>query len=108
MDISAYLSGGVKIKVLEAMARGKVVIGTLKAFEGIPVAHAVNAIIIDELDSLGSLSELLSRIEGCPSQLLQMGINSQKLIRDHFSHDSRLPEFVRLLRCGSPFTSPPL
>lgn len=53
---------GASVKTLEAMAYGKVVVGTSVAFRGYPVANRVHCIVLDDLDSypteiLGLLSD---------------------------------------------------
>jgi glycosyltransferase involved in cell wall biosynthesis len=42
---------GVSVKVLEAMAYGKVVIGTSVAFRGYSVVPGVHCVVVDDLDS---------------------------------------------------------
>lgn len=99
------IGSGIKVKVLEAMARGKVVIGTRKAFEGIPVIHGVNALILENLNSPARLSDTILSIEQNPIELEKMEKHALQLVQRHFALESRLGTLVERIKKGSPFAN---
>ena len=107
--IAPLLKGsGVKIKVLEAMARGKVVIGTSKAFEGIPVTHGINALILENFETPSMLAKTIQSIEKTPGKLEQMQKRSSELIQKHYSLESRINPLMERIKRGPPFEGPSL
>jgi len=98
---------GIKIKVLEAMARGKVVIGSSKAFEGIPITHGINALVLENLKSPATLAKTILSIEKNPRKFRQMERKALTLISEHFSFEARLEPLAERIINGTPFLSLP-
>lgn len=67
---------GTSVKVIEAMACGKVIVGTTVAFRGLPVRPGVEALVSDDLDSYPQLIQaLLSE----PDRREKMGRSARQL-----------------------------
>ena len=99
------IGSGIKVKVLEAMSRGKVVVGTSKAFEGIPVTHGVDALILEKIKSPVMLSNTILSIEQSPQKLKQMERKAVQLIQEHYSLESRVDPLIERIKRGPPFAS---
>lgn len=81
MLVPLFTGSGMRIKVIEAMALGRVVIGTNKAFEGITVTHKENAIIAN------TAQEFIKYINYCkehPANAQLIANNAQTFIKKHF------------------------
>ncbi|KAB2814276.1 glycosyltransferase [Phaeocystidibacter luteus] len=76
------LSGsGMRIKVLEAMAYGKAIIGTTIAVEGIPIESGVHGIIADQPREFAKAIDKLI----VDSELrLELGKNARKLVQEKY------------------------
>ncbi len=79
--VPLFSGSGIRVKILESMAMGKIVLSTEKGFEGIPIEDSVNGFlfeteneIIEALDKCKNDKELKSRIEH----------NAQSLVSDTF------------------------
>ncbi|MDR1006477.1 MAG: glycosyltransferase family 4 protein [Bacteroidales bacterium] len=94
--IVPLLSGsGVRIKIIEAMAMGKVVIATGIAAEGIPYTDNVNIIIADTAEEFASaVRKCLSDIEFCRS----VGQEAKKLFSQTYNEDTIARELVALYK----------
>lgn len=74
--ISPMLSGtGSSLKIIEAMAYGKAILGTNIAFRGYPVESKMNCIIEDKIDNY---SEIISQLLLNKEKLKKIGENSRK------------------------------
>jgi glycosyltransferase involved in cell wall biosynthesis len=83
--ISPMLSGtGASLKVIEAMAYGKVIVGTKIAFRGYPVESEVNCLVWDEItDYPQVINQLLLQ----PEQVKMMGKKAQEFAQSYdFRH----------------------
>lgn len=81
--IVPLLSGsGMRVKILEGMALGRVVLTTRLGLEGIPAEHLKEVIIADTLEEfLVALEYLRDR-----RALLEIGKNARKLVEDQFDN----------------------
>ncbi|MDQ3141886.1 MAG: glycosyltransferase family 4 protein [Bacteroidota bacterium] len=76
------LSGsGIRVKILEGMALGKVVITTTIGLEGIPAIHKEEVFIADTPEEFLSVIQYMYKN---PEVLLRMGQNARKFVETHF------------------------
>lgn len=82
MVVPLFEGSGIRIKMLEAMAQGKVVIATPLGAQGIPIIHGENGFIAaDERSFLRVMEDLADR----PDSLPAIGQRARNTIRDYFS-----------------------
>ena len=85
MVLPLLSGGGMRVKLLEAMAMGKVVISSSIGAEGVPGLHNVHFLIAD------SPEDMAKQIKRCYSDevdLKEMGMMAQQLVESHFSHNA--------------------
>ena len=90
------MGSGIKVKVVEAMAHGKPVLATRKALEGIPHEHAVNVVVLEEVEG----SEFGDYILGILSDvqvLARYGDNARENIEEAFSEASCFGELLSVI-----------
>ncbi|MCF8243976.1 MAG: glycosyltransferase family 4 protein [Saprospiraceae bacterium] len=78
-----FSGSGIKIKVLEGMALGRVVITTTIGAEGIPAKPGRHLLIAD------TASEFEKQMNWCmvnPVSMQEMGLQAREFIREHFSN----------------------
>jgi len=74
--------GGMKTKVIEAMACGVPIVGSPTAFEGISVTHGREAVVADTPSAFArSAVELLAS----PAARSEMSLNARSLVEEHYS-----------------------
>jgi glycosyltransferase involved in cell wall biosynthesis len=80
--IVPLLSGsGMRAKIIEAMALGKVVITTSIGLEGIEAKDAYDVCLADSPEEfIGIIQHLLTN----PNQMIQIGLNAQKTILNNY------------------------
>jgi glycosyltransferase involved in cell wall biosynthesis len=84
--IAPILSGGgMRIKILEAMAAGKAVVTTTIGAEGIDVTHGENILIADDADAFVAAIESLLRD---PSRARAIGDAARTLVATRYSADA--------------------
>lgn len=105
-DLRPYLAGatayvsplrfgsGIKNKVLEAMAMGKVVIGTPVSFEGIACAPGQDCILAGT--SAASFAQEIDQVLRQAAQREEMGRRARALVEEHYSWDSIRKAYGRL------------
>ena len=76
--------GGTKLKILNAMAMGKVVIADPIACEGIEVTPGVNVILARSADEFVSAA---STLLGDPAVCERIGAAARQLVEAHYSYD---------------------
>lgn len=79
-----FHGAGIKNKVLEMMAAGKIVVGSLISFEGIPVENGVHAIVVNSNDPKDWRTRIDEVLENY-SNYNQVGVNARTLIEEKFS-----------------------
>jgi glycosyltransferase involved in cell wall biosynthesis len=94
--IVPLLSGsGVRIKILEAMTRCKIVLTTSIGVEGIPAQNGQEAIIEDKLENWPSI---LDKINNNRSAYQEMRLKAKTLIEQHYDENliaARVVEYYR-------------
>lgn len=81
MVVPIFAGSGIRIKILEAMSLGRVVITTSIGMEGIPAKHMQEVIIAN------SVEDFMQSIQYCtenPHQLPKIGDRAQKFVQNHF------------------------
>jgi len=86
---------GIKVKILESMSYGKVVISTSIGLEGIPARHMKEVINVDELDGENFML-FLSKITTEMNR--KIGENAQQFIKENFSTKALLSPFSESLK----------
>jgi glycosyltransferase involved in cell wall biosynthesis len=81
--IVPLLSGsGMRAKIIEAMALGKVVVTTSMGLEGIEAQDAYDVCLADSPEEfIGIIQHLLTN----PTQMIQIGLNAKKTIRNNYN-----------------------
>jgi glycosyltransferase involved in cell wall biosynthesis len=80
-----FAGGGMRIKILEAMAHGKAVVATTVGAAGIDVRHGQNILLADEPDAFASaVSELLRD----PSRARSIGDAGRRLVESRYTTDA--------------------
>lgn len=83
MIVPIFAGSGIRVKILEAMALGRVVITTSIGLEGIPAKHMQEVIIAN------SVEDMLESIRFCyqnPDQLQKIGEKAHKFVHIHFDN----------------------
>jgi glycosyltransferase involved in cell wall biosynthesis len=81
-----FSGGGLKIKIIEAMAMGKIVVCNPEAATGIPITDKVNILLADSsLAFIDVISECFNHVQELP----QIGRNARLLIEGNFSSSER-------------------
>ncbi len=76
--------GGMRAKIIEAMALGPVVISTTVGIEGIPADHASHAMIADSPEQfVRAISTLIEN----PDKVNTISLDARKLVESHFNVD---------------------
>lgn len=93
--IAPIFSGsGIKIKVLEALSYGIPVIGSEKAFEGIPVKNETHAFIAKSKDDF---INYCVKLFNNPNLRLEIGKKGQQFIKEHYNKQiicNQINEFI--------------
>ena len=93
--IVPLLSGsGMRAKIIEAMALGKVVITTSIGLEGIEAKDAYDVCLADSPEEfIGIIQHLLTN----PTQMIQIGLNAQKTILNNYESSSMGKKLLKSL-----------
>jgi glycosyltransferase involved in cell wall biosynthesis len=82
MIVPIFAGGGMRIKILEAMSRGKAVVATTIGAEGIDVTAGDNIVIADDADAFNAAIESLLRD---PSRVKAIGDAARTLVATRYS-----------------------
>lgn len=81
MVVPLFAGSGVRVKIIEAMERGMVVIASSKAVEGIPAIHEKHLLIADSADAfVNEIDKVISN----PAFLSEISANAVKMVREKF------------------------
>ncbi|MFT6337716.1 MAG: glycosyltransferase involved in cell wall biosynthesis [Saprospiraceae bacterium] len=91
MIVPLLAGSGMRVKILEGMALGKVVISTVIGAEGISAIHKNSILIADTpAEFLESISWLLQ----CPERIEEVGKNAREFIGEHFDEGNNAEKLV--------------
>lgn len=91
--IVPLLSGsGIRIKIIEGMAMGKVIITTTIGAEGINYTHNQNIIIANSPNEFKEAVEMLCN---SPEKVVEIGENARSLIQKEHNNESAVKELIR-------------
>jgi glycosyltransferase involved in cell wall biosynthesis len=79
--VPIFAGSGIRVKILEAMALGRVVITTSIGLEGIPANQDEHVLLAN------SVGDFIERIQQCYNQypeIIKIGENAQIFVRKHF------------------------
>jgi polysaccharide biosynthesis protein PslH len=86
--------GGMRAKIIEAMALGSVVISTRIGAEGIPAIHGTHILLADSKEEfLHALSFIFSQ----PQKLNEISLNARKFVEEHFNAQKFGSEYLLFL-----------
>ncbi len=97
------IGGGTRLKIVEAMAKGKPIISTRLGAEGIDVVHEESALLADEPDDFAAQVE---RVLADPELAARLGACARRLAEERYSWRSivlGLEQFYRAL--GAPLAA---
>ena len=86
--------GGIRVKILEAMAQGKIVISTAIGMQGIEAKAGEHFLKADTAD------EFVNAVTWCldnKPRAEELGINAQKLIKDKYDQHLIMQELIKAL-----------
>lgn len=83
MMVPLQSGSGMRIKIIEGMAMGKVIVSTSIGAEGIPVTHNENIIIADSPEEFANAIKKLSSNQELKNRI---GNNARKFIEDNFEN----------------------
>lgn len=95
MVVPLFSGSGMRVKIVEAMAAGKVVISTAKGAEGIGLKNGSHIILADDAEGFVSA---VSKMQSDENEYLQIAENAVKFVREKLNNNSissRLAEFYK-------------
>lgn len=91
MIVPLFSGGGMRIKIIEAMAMGKTVISTTIGLEGIHATHQKNVIIANtESEFIFEINQLLKN----PNKLNEIGKNARQFVEKEHNNDELVKSFI--------------
>jgi len=95
MVVALFEGSGIRIKMLEAMAQGKVVISTPLGAQGIPIVHGENGFLADDDKSF---LQVMEYVADHPDELATIGRNARSTVKTYFSDAIVNAEVVNTLK----------
>jgi len=92
MMVPLQSGSGMRIKIIEGMAMGKVIVSTSIGAEGIPVTHNENIIIADTPEDFANAIKNLSSNQELKTKI---GNNARKFIEDNFENTKLISELLK-------------
>lgn len=92
MMVPLQSGSGMRIKIIEGMAMGKVIVSTSIGAEGIPVTHNENIIIANTPEEFANAIKDLSSNQELKTKI---GNNARKFIEDNFENTKLISELLK-------------
>lgn len=92
MMVPLQSGSGMRIKIIEGMAMGKVIVSTSIGAEGIPVTHNENIIIANTPEEFANAIKNLSSNQELKTKI---GNNARKFIEDYFENTKLISELLK-------------
>ncbi len=94
MIVPLFSGSGMRIKIIEAMAMGKLVIGTSVAFEGIAVQHNKNGIIAN---TANEFKEAILMCLQHPEVVTSIGQKARKTIEEQYNNTVIVKQLINFI-----------
>ena len=94
MIVPLFSGSGMRIKIIEAMAMGKLVIGTSVAFEGIAVQHNKNGIIAN---TSNEFKEAILMCLQHPEVVKSIGQKARKTIEEQYNNTVIVKQLINFI-----------
>lgn len=94
MVVPLFSGSGMRIKIIEAMAMGKLVIGTSVAFEGIAVQHNKNSIIAN---TSNEFKEAILMCLQHPEVVTSIGQKARKTIEEQYNNTVIVKQLINFI-----------
>ena len=94
MIVPLFSGSGMRIKIIEAMAMGKLVIGTSVAFEGIAVQHNKNGIIAN---TANEFKEAILMCLQHPEVVTSIGQKARKTIEEQYNNTIIVKQLINFI-----------
>lgn len=92
MVVPLLSAGGIRVKIIEGMALGKVIISTSVGAEGIDCTHGTNILIANTPEEFANvLNELMAN----PGRMEEIGRNARKLVEESFDNTVLTHKLIR-------------
>ncbi|MDT8413189.1 MAG: glycosyltransferase family 4 protein [Vicingaceae bacterium] len=95
MVVPLFSGSGMRIKIIEAMAMGKLVIGTSVAFEGIAVQHNKNGIIAN---TANEFKEAILMCLQHPEVVISIGQKARKTIEEQYNNTVIVKQLINFIK----------
>jgi glycosyltransferase involved in cell wall biosynthesis len=95
MIVPLFSGSGMRIKIIEAMAMGKLVIGTSVAFEGIAVQHNKNGIIAN---TANEFKEAILMALQHPEVVKSIGQKARKTIGEQYNNTAIVKQLINFIK----------
>jgi len=95
MVVPLFSGSGIRVKILEAMAEGKMVISTSIGAEGIEASNGENILIADDADSFArQIKHCLKDAEFCR----RVGENSRTFVKRHYDNTAIVSSLLKFYK----------
>ncbi len=101
MMVPLQSGSGMRIKIIEGMAMGKVIVSTSIGAEGIPVTHNENIIIANTPEEFANAIKNLSSNQELKTKI---GNNARKFIEDYFENTKLISELLKFYESLAKFS----
>ena len=101
MMVPLQSGSGMRIKIIEGMAMGKVIVSTSIGAEGIPVTHNENIIIANTPEEFANAIKNLSSNQELKTKI---GNNARKFIEDYFENTKLISELLNFYESLAKFS----
>ncbi len=95
MIVPLFSGSGMRIKIIEGLAVGNIIICTSKAAEGIPVIHKQHLLIADSVEEF---IQCIDEIQSNPAQLMEISNNAKQFISNNFDNFALSKELLSFYR----------
>ncbi|PHQ78374.1 MAG: glycosyl transferase family 4 [Thalassobium sp.] len=95
MIVPILSAGGMRVKIIEGMARRKAIISTTIGAEGISCTHGKDIIIADTKEEM---IEAINKLIGDPELVKEIGNNARKLVEDRYDNMQIIKDLVEFYK----------
>lgn len=95
MIIPLRIGGGMRLKLVEMMAKGIAIVSTSIGAEGVEVTDGENIVLADEPEQFASA---ILRLLNSPEECVRIGRNARRLVEKKYSWDTIGDQFFQILQ----------